>query len=800
MLLSINWLKDFVKLPSSLSAEDISRKLTAHTVEVEGIIYRRELFDKVTVGRVLQVKPHPNADRLRLVKVDIKKQTLDIVCGAPNVAAGQLVPVALVGAKLPNGLEIKESEIRGEKSQGMICAEDELGLGRNHEGIMVLDKAKIGQDFADYLGSADVILEIDNKSLSNRSDLWGQYGLAREVAALFDLKLKPYSDICVSDIKTGPEKLALKVEEEKLCPAYSALKVDNIKVGSSPAWLKERLVAIGLKPINNIVDLTNFVMFESGQPLHAFDGDLIDKIVVRRAKKNEMLVTLDEVERPLTEDMLLITDGRQPLAIAGVMGGLDSGIKEGAKSLIIEAANFEPVSIRKTAAALGLRTEASLRFEKGLDPNLTHDALKRFLYLLFLVCPEAKVSSELAVVENFNLYLGPVEFSSEFISDRLGIKLEKKKIIHILEKLGFEVSFSHNVFSLKIPSWRAAKDVSNREDILEEIARVYGYDNLPSIMPVGLLAPMEHLPEYSLEKKIKDSLAFENSLSEVYNYSFTNESQLKKLNIDFQSYLKLVNPISEQHTMLRQSLIPGLVASLRLNQFNYDDIGLFELGRIFLAVPGGINKDNGHDFLPYQEKSLGLVLAGANTFSRLKGIISNFFDSLFSARVDFVPTISAPAWSLEGGAAQIMIFGKIVGSVALLDPSGANASGLKKEASLAEIDFAALLNIYLSQSDKQYLESPKFPALVRDMAFVVSEKILYNELRAEILNFNPLVKSVELFDVYSGDRLERGKKSLAFHISLQSPDRTLTANEADDFQELLVAHLLNRFEARLRDF
>jgi len=803
MLLSINWLKDFVKLSKNIRPEDLRDKLTMHTVEVEGIINQSQRYDQVVVGKVLTVDKHPNADRLRVTRVDIKTDKLVIVCGAPNVAAGQLVPVALIGAKLPNGLEIKESEIRGVKSQGMICAEDELGLGTNHEGIMVLDKAKLGQSLASYLNMTDIILEIDNKSLSNRSDLWGQYGLAREVATLFDLKLRPYEEFLDKDYETAAnDRLSLKVEDQKLCPRYQAIRIDNIKIGESPAWLKERLLAVGLKPISNVVDLTNYVMWELGQPLHAFDARVVKQLVIRRAKRGESLKTLDEVEHALNENMLLITDGKQALAVAGVMGGLASGISPDTTSLVLESANFEAVSIRKTAAALGLRTEASMRFEKGLDPNLTDLAWRRFFTLLKQLCPEAQLAGPVQEVADFRLDLGPIKFSHDWLTSRLGFRLEKKKINHILEKLGFQVEISHNEFSVMVPTWRAAKDVATAEDILEEIARIYGYDNIAAISPVQKLAAPLVLEENVLERQVQDIWALENHFSEVYNYSFVNENQLKKLDLDWSNNLHLVNPISTEHTLLRHNLLVGLLNNVRTNQFNQDNLALFEIGQIFRNASGRINKAEGEELLPYQEKSLGLVLADNQTelLSRLKTGLNIFSRRLFGQDFDFWPLETAPAWADKDLAAKINLGNKEVGLIAQLSPDYAADFGLKKACVFAEIDWPVLLEIFVTNPVRQYEEPARYPALVRDLAFVVETKLLYNDLRNEIKSFSGLIKSVELFDVYSGTKLDSQHKSLAFHISFQDPTRTLIAKEVDDLQAELVKHLENKFGAQLRNF
>ncbi|MFA5163623.1 MAG: phenylalanine--tRNA ligase subunit beta [Patescibacteria group bacterium] len=805
MLLSINWLKDFVKLPKSISPFELRDKLTMHTVEVEGITDLAKRYDRVIVGKVLSVEPHPNADRLRLTKVDVRSEVLEIVCGAPNVAVGQLVPVALVGAQLPNGLEIKESEIRGVKSRGMICAEDELGLGHDHSGIMVLDRAKIGQEFSAYLNHDDIILEIDNKSLSNRSDLWGQYGLAREVATIFDLKLKPYSDFIDLELKLeAKEKLSLKIEDAKLCPRYQAIKIDGIKIQESPAWLKDRLLAVGLKPINNVVDLTNYVMWELGQPLHAFAADNIKQIVVRRAKRQESLVTLDEVERHLSEDMLLVTDGKKPLAIAGVMGGLESGIKAETRSIILESANFEPVSIRKTSSTLGLRTEASMRFEKGLDPNLSDLAWRRFIFLLKQVCPDMVLGSQLSESASFNLYLGPVQFSHDWLCQRLGFKIDKKKIIHILEKLGFSVSVSHNEFSALIPTWRAAKDVSSKEDILEEVARIYGYDNIEAVWPVVQLRPPLALTENELERQVQDILAKENHFTEIYNYSFVNETQLKKLNLDWSNNLRLVNPISEQHTLLRQNLLVGLLNNVRTNQFNYEEIALFEIGRVFKPLSGTINKDNNGEFLPYQDKFLALLIASnqGDSFANLKGRVNNFLQSLLGQGLEtnFLPLEEETPWASKGLAAKVCVGNVSLGLIARVSEDRAGDFGLKKACSVAEIDWRSLHDLFLQAKNKKYEEPARYPALTRDLAFVIPQKVLYNEIREEIKNFSELIVRVELFDVYSGSKLASNLKSLAFHLSYQSPERTLKASEVDELQSRLVSHLENKFEAQLRNF
>ena len=806
MYLSLNWLKDFIKIPKKVDPANIAELLTLHTVEVEGWKEQKAVFDKVVVGRVVSVVPHPNADRLRLTKVDVKGEILDIVCGAPNVAVGQRVPVALVGANLPNGLEIKESEIRGEKSLGMICAEDELGLGQNHEGIMVLsDKAKVGQSFADYLNFDDIILEIDNKSLSNRGDLWGHYGLARELSALLKTPLSPYllSDEQIFEGQ-GKNHLSVKIEDKAACSRYIAVKIDKVKVMESPRWLKERLVAVGARPINALVDITNYVMLESGQPLHAFDATGINKIGIRFSKEGESLETLDEKERLLPKDTIVITNGAEPIALAGIMGGMNSAIKEETTSIILEAATFDAVYIRKASQGLNLRTDASMRFEKTLDPNLPEQAWRRAWQLIKEIMPEAELVGLPIDVINFKLEPAAIEIDFSWMKKRLGRDLSRKEAVSILERLGFDISVSKNILAVTPPSWRAVKDVAIKEDILEEVARIVGYNNIPAQNLVSALTPLPDNFELSLERKIQDILSGAGRLHEVYNYSFTSEATLSKLNLDPSHCLKLVNPISEQHVFLRPSLLAGLWQDARLNQFNFNQFGIFELGRVFLPLPGEYIKDNQGDFLPYQGKRLGLLVAdqdGLAAFNRLKGLLSLLFTELWpEARLEFSALENQPSWAQSNQAVAIYCAGKELGVAGLLDAKIGLSFGLKLKTAVAELNFKEMLSLSQSLPPFHYQETLKYPPIVRDVAFVVDEKILYNDFWRTLMSFHPLLISAELFDVYQGGALGDGRKSWAFHLTYQADDRTLTAIEIDSIQADLIQKCNDQFEAQIRDF
>ena len=807
MFISQNWLKDFVKLPAKISATEIAEKLTAHTVEVEGFINQADKYNKVVVGKVLKVEKHPNADRLRVALVDVKTEKLQIVCGAPNLVVSQLVPVALVGAHLPNGLEIKESQIRGKASFGMICAEDELGLGDDHEGIMVLkSRAKIGQPLADYLKVNDIIFEIDNKSLSNRPDLLGHYGLARELAVIFSSPLKPYDKFYSTkiDFPAKTDKLTIEVEARELVPKYLAVKISNFKVEDSPSWLQERLIAAGQKPINNIVDLTNYVMLECGQPLHAFEADKLKKIRVRLARKNETIVTLDGKERILNENDLVIADSNQAIAIAGVMGGKAREVDENTISIILEAANFKSDSIRKTAQHLGLRTEASTRFEKSLDPMLTKQALHRFIFLLKKIYPKIKISSplfDLGVKKEEEI---KIELDYNWLYSKIGQEIKREKVKEILSGLGFVFQEEENKLIVTVPSWRSHRDVKAKEDLVEEVLRINGYDNIVSSLPKEELMAPEINSENIIIRKIKNILYLRFNLFESYNYSFVGFEQLKKLNIDSSNHLKLANPLSELNSLLRQSLAPGLINNIKTNQFKEDELGFFEIGSVFFSTPGELNRGvENFDNLPHQEKKIGIVLAGnkVDLFKEMKSLITGLLIELIGKEeVVFSASENLPGWSDTETSAEISVLKENLGIISLVNKESSAKLNLKMKVVVAELSLNSLLKIIFSLPPKRFKEAPRYPSVMRDLCFVISDKILYNDFKREIINFNSLIKTAELFDVYHGDKLAKEEKSFAFHIEYQAEDKTLTTAEVDELQNKLIEHLKNKFEARLRDF
>jgi phenylalanyl-tRNA synthetase beta chain len=808
MLLSLNWLKDFVKISDKTDPKKIGEILTMHSVEVEGISKEAEKFNNFIVGEIVKIKKHPNADRLQIATVKIsnkKNDFLNIVCGAPNIEVGQKVPLALAGAILPNGMEIKKTEVRGEYSEGMMCAQDELGIGDDHEGIMILDKkAKVGQSLSDFLKINDVVFEVENKTLSNRPDLWGHYGIARELGVLLDSSMsEKFKQIPKAKIKIDKKKIdfEVKVKDDKLCPRYMAIALSGIKIKESPDYIKKRLRAVGMRPINNIVDISNYVMLELGQPIHTFDLNLVNEITVRRAVKNETITTLDGAKRNLEKDMLVIADSKKPIAIAGVMGGENSEINDKTESVLIEVANFNPVSIRKTAQTLGLRTEASKRYEKSLDPNLCATAIARAVELIKESNEEAKVISQLVDVKKFNLFTGPLDVNMETIKKIIGIEIPEKEILRILKKLGFEVISKKDYFRIIIPTWRATKDISIAEDIAEEIARVYGYNKIKSALPeIKLaLAPIDKKKKF--ERELKNILALSLKLTEVYNYSFNNDKQLKKMGLESDDYIRLANPISKDHTLLRQSLAPNILEKIKINQANYENINLFEIGKVYKNKIGENLKNNhSKDKLPLEEKIIGIAIAGNdnNLFRKTKGKIELLFSHYYKKAVYKKP-VSYKGWAQKNKSADIFIDNKNIAYIAELNKKYALSNGIKKDLVLVEINFNDFFKVINSGVGKKYKDIPKFPAVSRDLAFVVDKKICYNDLKEGIVDFSELIRKVELFDIYEGDKIGEGKKSMAFHIDYMSNDKTLTAGEADELQIKLIKFLEKAYSIKIRD-
>ncbi len=807
MLVSYNWIKEYIDLPNSVAPEELALQLTMSTVEIEEIKDQGKLLDGVVVGEILEIKKHPGADKLSVAKIDVgEKKPRQVIFGQMvDMEVGFKVPVALAPTVLPSGDKIKKAKLRGETSEGMLCLDQELGLLDEGTSIRFFDKkVKNGTKITKALGLDDVVFDIDNKSMTHRPDLWGHYGMAREVAALHHKKLAEYSPPAIKT-KKGL-KINVRVEDSKLCPRYMAAAVGGVKIEPSPEWMQKRLMAIGLRPINNIVDITNYVLLDLGQPLHAFDSrQILDKeggidIVVRKAEEKEKFVTLDEQEHDLDTNMLVIADKQKAVALAGVMGGLNSEIQEDTTEVVFESANFDATNIRRTSTKLGLRTDSSARFEKSLDPNNAELALRRAVQLTLELCPGSKVISNVADVSDFKLDQGPIELSLEFLEKKMGIEVEVKRVVKILEGLGFSVKHKKGGLLVSVPTWRATKDISIPEDLVEEVARIYGYDNIEVSLPEFVITPPERNELRLLERKIKELLSKEHSFTEVYNYSFVSPGLLDKLGMKTEGCVELDNPIAKDRPYLRESLIPNLLENIEKNLHYSDTLKLFEVGKRFVkGLSGQRASENSDELLPGQDLVLAMAYAGKGDkvpFHEVAHTVQEMVKELGCTSVlepkgEVVDNFVHPARQ-----AQVMVKGEVVGGIMELHPSVQKRLGIEERVALVEINLSQLVEY--SSEKIEYHTIPQYPAVERDIAFVVDSRVVHGKIVEAIKKTDSLVEKVELFDVFEDDKIGRGRKSLAYHITYRSSEKTLESKEMEKVHDRVVKKLERDFKAEVR--
>ncbi len=789
----LNWLREYVEI--ALPPRELAQKLTMSGTEVKGIETIGG-WENIVVGQVVAIAPHPSADRLKLATVDLGGERLTSVCGAPNVAAGQKVPFARIGAQLidPESGErakLKRVKIRGVASEGMICSEKELGISERHEGIMVLPPdAPVGIPLDEYLG--DAILDLD--ITPNRPDLLSIIGIAREVAALTGKSVRLPEMSYDEQGEPVERKTSVTIADADLCPRYCASLITEVKVGPSPPWLEQRLLACGMRPINNIVDVTNYVMLEYGQPLHAFDFENLAnrRIIVRRAG-DESMTTLDGEARDLSSDMLVIADGMGPVAIAGVMGGASSEVKDATTTVLIESANFNPASIRRTSTKLKLRSEASLRFEKGLSPELPMLALRRATQLM------AELSGGKIAKGIIDIYPGkrgakPISLTTKHVARILGIKIARRKVAKVLGSLGFQCTpVSPGELSVTAPYWRI--DVRLAEDLVEEIARIIGYDELPTTLPSGALPRYEPDPMRALKERVSDILVG-CGMQEVITYSLVSLEVLRKV-APHVTQLRVANPITTEQEYLRTTLRPGLLHALSTNEKHEENsIRLFEVGKVYLPRV----RD-----LPQERNMLAGVLCGTcldrywgggsekMDFFDAKGVLETLFERL-GVEASFEPT--EEEFFSPGSRAAVVVGGKSVGVLGELHPRVAERYDISSgPVYLFEIDLERLLPA--TTAPPKYRQIPKFPTTLRDIALVVNEETPSKSVKDIVEGF-PLVARVTLFDVYTGKQVPQGKKSLAFRIAYQSPSRTLTDEEVNRAQQEIVNRLARELGAAIR--
>ncbi len=808
MLISLNWIKKFTALPE-VPIKDLALKITMSTVEVEGIHEQATALEGIVVGRIKELVKHPQADRLWICQTDIGKEIVQIVCGGSNLRQGMLVAVATVGSQVRwhgegDLITLQEATIRGQKSFGMIVAATEIGLEQlfpaadDHEIIDLSSlTARVGQPLSAALGLDDTIIEIDNKSMTHRPDLWGHYGLARELAAVFDVRFKParYPDITV---EAKEKSLKLSVET-KDCYRCSAILIDNFEVGPSPWWLRQRLEAVGLRSVNTVVDITNYVMLEVGHPMHAFDYDRIKgKISVRPVKKAEKVKTLNDLEYTLQPGTLVFADEEKKLDIAGIIGGQSSQIRPETKRILLTAANFKATTVRTASVALGLRTDASARYEKSLDPTLTMECLKLAVSLLKRLAPEARVTGPLIDINQAPERKGHITVSKDLFTRVIGTAITDKQIKDILHRLHFGVTSAKKQWQVTVPSWRATKDISIAEDLVEEVARIYGYDAIPAQLPLVQLQQPERQTELLLERQLKDICALNGGYYEVYNYSFAWLQWTDHLGLDTKQSIEVANAISADQTTLRTSLLPGLLQKVEENLRWSKEFKLFEMGRVYKDEPGEYATDpEGSSYLPNQSKFLAGVSVSStqdaeSLYLQVKGFIEHILSQygIEYAYIGEENSFSSKRQIVKAYDQKFAFFGL------LRDDLRQKYLPETKAVVWWELNFAKLVK-HANQS-RIFSAFPKFPPVIRDLAIVLDESISWSKIQAEITGSTPLIQEVQLFDVYQSAKLGVGKRSLAFSLTFRSHDRTLDSREVDDFLRTIMNNLEQKFAAQQR--
>ena len=784
MKLSLNWIGRYVDL-GGLSPEKVAEDLTLSVAEIEGIETFGAELRSVVVGEVLSCEPHPDSDHLHLCKVaDGGGEALDVVCGAPNVAKGQKVPFARAGTVLPGGVKLKKTKIRGALSLGMILSEQEMGLAFESEGILVLpEDAPVGKPLTDVLPVLDTVLEIDNKSITHRPDLWGHYGFARELAALYGRELKP----AAGEVRLPGEgeTVPIHIEAPELCKRYIGLVLEGLSVGPAPAWMRYLLAAVGQRPISNIVDLTNFLLLDLGQPMHAFDLERLrgPEIRVRRAGEGEVLRTLDGVDRILTPADLVIADAGGAVALAGVMGGEESEIRPGTRKMLLESANFDPVTIRRTAFRTALRSESSARFEKSLDPELAMTAVLKFVELLDEVCPGAKPAGPAVDAGGWKFRGLQVPLRRSRVALKLGVEIPDERIEEILSSLSFTLHPSPEGWTVDVPSFRATKDISIEDDLIEEIGRIYRYDNIPPKAPLAELDVTWKDPALVLDRKVRRILSGDLRMREAYNYSFLPDELARKLGLEGEEYLVLQNPIAENLSRIRRDVLPGLLGSLELNLRHHDEVRLFEIGKGYRPEV----RDERRQPLEVRQAA-GLVArkGGEDPFPEVKGLLEHLADrlDLGEARFELLGEGQAPPYLHPVRSLKLQVGEGEAGFMGEMHPSALEALGVSCKAALFSLDLKALLAA--PKVERKYVPLPIYPPILVDVAVVVDESRRVGDVAQVIREAGKkLVAGVELFDIFRGPSIGEGKKSLAFHVTLLSPERTLGDKDEKKFLDRL---------------
>lgn len=799
MLVPLKWLQEYVDI-DDIEIETLRDGLVMSGSNIEEIENLGDRINKVVVGKILEIKRHPDADKLVVTQVDVGTEVLQIVTGAENVKKGQYIPVILNGGRLPDGTKIKRGKIRGVLSNGMMCSGEELGISdkilpahQEKDGIYILDQPySIGANIQEVLGIEGHVIEFE--ITPNRPDCLSMLGMAREAAATFKRKMQ-YPAIEIKneegDIK---DYASVEVEDTQLCNRYVARVITDVEIKPSPDWMQIKLMQAGMRPINNIVDITNFVMLELGQPLHAFDLDHLagNKIVVKKAEENEIFTTLDKTERRLDSDMLMICDGQRPVALAGVMGGQNSEVTDSTKTILLESANFNADNIRTTSKKLALRTEASARFEKGVDPNLARIAANRACQLIEELGAGRIIKGVIDVYPN-PLDKQVIKLRPARVNHLLGTHLTNEEMVDILQRLEMEVEVKTDQLMVTVPTFR--QDIEQEIDFVEEIARIYGFDKITMTLPQGNTQGAK--TNGQIIEDISKTVLNAAGLNEIQTYSFVSPRIFDMIRMPEDSFMrrvvKLINPLGEENSIMRTTLMANMLEVLARNASrNVETAKAFEIGNIFMPKHIPVQE------LPIEKKVLSLGMYGkSEDFYTLKGVVERLLNKLGIKDYGYVPEKNHPTFH-PGRCANITYGNHILGTIGEVHPDVAENYGIDTRVYIGEIDFNILMQI--AQMDRIYKPLPKYPAITRDIALIVKDDVYVKQIEDVIWeNRGKILESVKLFDVYKGKQIPEGHKSIAYSLVYRAADRTLTDEEVSNVHSKIIEALGEQVGASLRE-
>lgn len=807
MKVSLNWVKKYVDLPENITTKQMATDLTLRTVEVEGYENTEEKFHDIIVGKVLEINEHPNADKLKVCKVDIgEDEPKQIVCGGSNLYPNEMVVVCKPGAEVywhgeAELQKIKDSKVRGVDSYGMICGAEEVYLENifpAKEADEIVDLAGIdcypGQSITEIIDMKDVVLEIDNKSLTNRPDLWGHYGIARELSAIYDVDLKPIEKV---EIDSKLPKYDVEIMDSSKCQRYVAVEIDNVYEKRSPLWMQSAIIKGGMRPINAIVDITNYVMMAVGQPLHAFDKTHVDgnKIIVRNAREGEKLLLLDNNSIELTTDDLVISDVNDAMALAGIRGGKKDSILPETTSVVLEVANFTAKTIRKTGKRFDEKTDASIRYEKNIDTQRVDEGLNLALSLFKEIFPKSKVVAynDVYPVKTKN---EKIDVTEEFLDTRLGKKIDRETITRVLTRLGYEVNYKNGTYSVVVPTYRSTGDVSLKDDVMGDIARLLSFESFEA---QPLTISFDHAVLQNnvlLETRIKEYLSSRCGFYEIFTYPWINEKYIDAASIDKNNSVKLATPPSPEEAYLRSSLVPGMLEAISKNLRYFDNFKMFEMAQVF--IKGEYHESSEDETLPIHKKLLTGSIVGSNPkeiFYELKGVIENISGYTHMKELSFTTECEKPSWADINAYLAIKLDDVVVGYMGLLSVKTMNDAKIKRT-NVAIFELDSNMFVPLESRTNKFKHIPVLPSVEKDLSLIVDENITW----AEILKYiRSKASSIKFIEEYRGNQIPEGKKSIMLRVTFDSGDTTLTSEEINAKLDAIIRTLNKMCGAVLRE-